>query len=442
MVNQKTYDYQLYANLTNSDIPGMEEQPSNEGYWNIEEIHSLQNELINDISKGNDLQSLSNIIYKQTNLPFIIEDRNFHVLAFSGITEGFFNEIDSDFNRYLQREMKFPSKTQPFSSVTEINADLHYRLIAPILIEEKIYGYCSFVFFSEHVNQHRVNPEILEKIASVCALSLIKIKTSYEVISQTKSYFFKQMLDGDLSKDEILKRSSYIDYHLNLDQPFHIVLLKYEGNIDRGMIDYNKISQHSEEYLRQNKWNFLFCQKLNHLAFLIQPNSKSFKDIIDCFKEMINYLIITFPQLTFHVGISSESDQIDQVFEQYDEAIIASQIPSKKAVTTFESLGIIGILISSKNELAIKRYAKQLLGPLLNIDESKNKELIKTLFVYLVHGGKIENTAHDLSLSLNGLRYRIEKIEMLLEKDFRNPVIAYQYLLTLQALTIMGEIEV
>ncbi len=59
-----------------------------------------------------------------------------------------------------------------------------------------------------------------------------------------------------------------------------------------------------------------------------------------------------------------------------------------------------------------------------------------------LNGGNLEQTAADLSLSVSGLRYRIHKIETLLDQELRDPVGNFHLLLAIQALMIMGELEI
>ncbi|HBI03969.1 MAG TPA: PucR family transcriptional regulator, partial [Paenibacillaceae bacterium] len=66
---------------------------------------------------------------------------------------------------------------------------------------------------------------------------------------------------------------------------------------------------------------------------------------------------------------------------------------------------------------------------------------LKTLYIYLLNGGKLEQTMSDLSLSMSGLRHRIKKIESLLEKDLRDSRVTHQLLLILESLIALGELE-
>ncbi len=88
----------------------------------------------------------------------------------------------------------------------------------------------------------------------------------------------------------------------------------------------------------------------------------------------------------------------------------------------------------------VRKWAVNVLG---NLKESSPRsiELIKTLYAFLLTGGSLERTANDLSLSVGGLRYRISKIEELLQKDIRDPITGYQLLLTIQALNLIGDLD-
>jgi DNA-binding PucR family transcriptional regulator len=86
--------------------------------------------------------------------------------------------------------------------------------------------------------------------------------------------------------------------------------------------------------------------------------------------------------------------------------------------------------------------AEQELGPLFNTKDPKTIELLKTLYVFLLNGGKLEQTMNDLSLSMSGLRHRINRIESLLEKDLRDPNETHQLLLIVKSLIALGELNI
>jgi len=101
------------------------------------------------------------------------------------------------------------------------------------------------------------------------------------------------------------------------------------------------------------------------------------------------------------------------------------------------------VLISSQNAEGIRRVANQKLGALIHQpDDLKKMELIKSLYVFLRNGGKLEQTMQDLNISMSGLKYRVQKLESILGKNLRDPAEAYQLLLILESMIAIGELEI
>lgn len=158
--------------------------------------------------------------------------------------------------------------------------------------------------------------------------------------------------------------------------------------------------------------------------------------------DYLDYLSKEFPFTNFLAGISLLTEKIGDAKDSYEEARTALRMAGpKNRIVSFEKLGMMGPLINANNEKEIKRIASYTLGSLSENINEKKKELLHTLYVFLLNGGNLEQTAADIALSLSGLRYRLQKIEDLLEKDLRNPATNYQLLLALQALILIGEIE-
>jgi PucR family transcriptional regulator, purine catabolism regulatory protein len=68
--------------------------------------------------------------------------------------------------------------------------------------------------------------------------------------------------------------------------------------------------------------------------------------------------------------------------------------------------------------------------------------LTKTLFHYLSNGCNITKTARAINFSITGLRYRLQKINELLETDINVPDVGYQIYLSLKLLIYWGELDI
>jgi DNA-binding PucR family transcriptional regulator len=164
--------------------------------------------------------------------------------------------------------------------------------------------------------------------------------------------------------------------------------------------------------------------------------------IYDVMKEFHHNLKRKYPRGDFKIGISNKGDDIEHASKHYEEATIALRLTMRKNIVEFRSLGIVGVLINSKNMSGIKMIAKEELGSLYDMKDPKAIELLKTLYSYLLNGGKLEQTMSDLALSMSGLRHRIRRIESLLEKDLRDPNEMHQLLLIIKSLIALGELDI
>jgi PucR family transcriptional regulator, purine catabolism regulatory protein len=195
-------------------------------------------------------------------------------------------------------------------------------------------------------------------------------------------------------------------------------------------------------YGNDQKQNMLIGQRAKHLILLITEDQVEKEGVQTWLAKIVDLLSSQFSSVTFYGGISSKVNNVSHAEDAYKEALTSVRVASKhQQIISFESLGVVGVLINENNEQEVKKMAKACLGN-LNLDDPKNIDLIRTLYIFLINGGNLEQTAADLALSISGLRYRVSKIESILQQELRNPIIHYQLLLSIQALIIIGELDI
>lgn len=415
----------------------------------ITKVSNIHKRLTEEVINGNDLQSIADTVYEIVDIPVIIHDLNFRTSVYSGLKEEEFCNLEMDYNYYLDKNKNLNSlfKENSYKLVSMlknniISMDQHERLIAPIIVQKKIIGYCTFIYIQGR-NQCTIdNFMILERVANAISLLLLNEMTHFEAFERMKGNFLEQLLNGQfLSSKEIFNRGKYVN--LDLGKSFYIVVIGY--NYKKIKMD-NELSHHeqilSKAFLFFNdyKRNVLIGQREGNIVILITNDSDQ-KDISKLMVQFVSYLEKIFKTCQFKVGISTLGDQIEVASQYYDEAVLAQRMTLNQKIVMFESLGIFGVLINYKNVNGIKMVAKQILGPIYNHEGPKNLDLIKTLYVFLSNGGKLEKTMKELSLSMGGLTYRIQKIERTIGKDLRNPADAHQVYLILESMIAIGELK-
>lgn len=407
----------------------------------VTQLSNFQTKLAEDISSGSDLHSLTDTAFQISGIPIVIEDTDFQTITYAGLSEEAYLELKEDIDPYLQKDKD--KRLLPFKKKT-LKTNLQERLILPIFVQKKLLGYCSFVYHNCQQDNHEEDYLFLDRFSNAASIILLNEKTKFESFERMKGNFLEQILQSTMSASEIIKRGKYAN--LDLNRPYYVVVLEYQKtelsqlSIEEEFYLQEQIQESIFQYFNRNKQQILSGQREGKLVFLIMKKNEDFF-IETIVKEFHEFLKTAFPRGAFKLGVSNEGADIQHASTAYEEAMIALRLALRKNIILFDSLGIVGVLINSKNIAGIRMIAKKELGDLYDLNDFRIIELLKTLYVYLSNGGKLEQTMSDLALSMSGLRHRIKRIEGLLQKDLRDPDEMYQLLLIIQSLIAIGELK-
>ena len=401
---------------------------------NLKNVSVFYNKLTEEILKERELQGIMETVYDLIKTPILIENIDLKPLASGGLSKEELTEFNQTF---------LETKKRSFQKTQIVRFNNHTRLISPIYLQGKVIGFCSFIYKNVE-KENSYSQLIIERIASACALYLLNKKTEIEAEERMKGRFLEQILSEDYSKDELLKKGNFIG--LDFFQPYYITAVNYTiSNRDyKDELSFlDELMNQSRTYFKKLEINILMGQQSNNMVLLFLRNEIEEKGIQSTCSSYLNFLTKSYPSVSFRVGVSTESDDIENASVSYSEALASMRMAKKgNSLVSFDSLGILGSLINTNNKDEIERTARRAFGTLSDeLYDEKNLELIKTLYIYLLRGGNLEQTASELALSLSGLRYRIAKIEEVLEQDLRNPEVTYKLLLSLQALISIGKLE-
>lgn len=78
---------------------------------------------------------------------------------------------------------------------------------------------------------------------------------------------------------------------------------------------------------------------------------------------------------------------------------------------------------------------------LYNFDDPRKKELLHTLYVYLLNSQRLKETTDELALSIGGVQYRIKQIEEQMQISLKNASTAAYILLVIQVLILTNSLS-
>ena len=83
-------------------------------------------------------------------------------------------QIQEDFQQYQEDKELVHNK-----QTIELCLKQHRRVMTPIIIQNKLFGYCSFIYNSGEANIREIDTMILERAATVCSLYLLNEKSKF-----------------------------------------------------------------------------------------------------------------------------------------------------------------------------------------------------------------------------------------------------------------------
>ncbi|MCQ6276141.1 XylR N-terminal domain-containing protein [Bacillus sp. V3B] len=409
----------------------------------LTKANDIQKRLTEEVVKGSSLDSIIQELYKLCGFPVVIHNVHGHPLTAAGVTALSRTLTPNGLFQYINKSMTKNTISQTFQTING-HHESYFLMTHPIYIQEKRMGYCSFIFKNHEVHNQELLHMIIETVASVCSLCFLYEKTKLDSFEQMKSFFLEEMISGHFSsEDEMIAKAGLFQF--DLTKPYYLSIIGYSFNSNdfrSELVFCREVMATISYFFTKQNQHTLINQNDHHIHLLVTDHFSNNENRDFFFEELIKFLYSRFPGSHFYMGISKKTNSILDVPNAYKEALGAKRMVSQnKQMIFFDTLGMVGSLINDRNENDVRKMAKLLLGN-LEMSCQKDIDLIRTLYSFLLNGGNLEKTADELSLSISGLRYRVNKIEELLQKDIRSPIMSCQLLMAIQALIILGELNI
>ena len=106
--------------------------------------------------------------------------------------------------------------------------------------------------------------------------------------------------------------------------------------------------------------------------------------------------------------------------EAWRAVALSAALGAVDRITAFEDLGVYRILIDLPRPSDALHFADDLLGPLESYDTEHNANLVTTLEAYLAANGVLQRAAAAMSVHVNTLTYRLQRIRELTGVDMND----------------------
>ncbi|HWR45983.1 PucR family transcriptional regulator [Sporomusa sp.] len=317
-----------------------------------------------------------------------------------------------------------------------------------ICVGKKWYGTISVLETKEPVS--RCDEVTIERTAAVAALVLVNHLAVASVERRYYNEFLNEILIADPGEEKNLKGRAR-DLGIDLHNSHVVATICFHYKTDERAEECQLISQRIIQGLREKFPDIVAGFKLDSIVMFIPlPKNATGKDIDkvrEKIKTILEQLVVRLSRPSTkeysYIGVGRPGSGLAGIQSSYREAMQACQIGRKiwpkERICYYDALGIWRLLgnIQDKQELHV--FIDETLGKILQYDQEKGAELLKTLEVYFECNGKLKKVTEKMFVHYNTILYRLDRIQQITGCSLEDATACLNLHLALKLLKIMKD---
>lgn len=401
----------------------------------LEKIEKVHEEFMSIMLGGKGIEEITGVVHKNVDNPAVLS------LKYSNQIIEKFGDVNSSTKERLLKDVEdFYSPNDGRSKLKRLDEDrvlvngrFVRRMIMPIILKDDVYGH--IFTWSTNTPIGGFDLSIIESASTTIALAVLQELSVKEVEIRYRSEFFEDLISTDSKrKKKALERTHFFNLKPNNYYVIEVMSfkLKFEGEkpddyVFEYLQDYsNMIVSTVEEVMDYLNLDGIVSTKLNGIQILL-----SFEDLdsvdqkLETFNEkLVGALSRKFEDIDINVGVGRAYKGLENVNKSFADAVKTiriAKIITKKDVVTFDELGIFKILSQDFLTEELEDFYKTTLKPLVDYDEKKSTEFVKTLEAYFTYNGNLTRMSEHLFTHYNTILYRINRINEITNMDLNDP---------------------
>ncbi len=383
----------------------------------------VQRELVRAAAENRELGSLLQSLARATNKPVVVHDDagvqteiaypiGRRPVGGRGATPE--PAIAEAFQRWLTKESGKALNNVAISPLGYTTA---------LQVEKRVAGYLSLITNGPLEEFDRL---ILTYGSEVCAVQLAKTRAIATAVEQTRGDWVQMWLSGTSAEDDMLTARAQ---QAGFDPDCLYVVASFRAVTTAGApLPQESLLAFVRDDLTRRQTNFALGQYVD-LIVLLYPLETA--QALPRARQQIEYLRqqlqVRAPGGAVTAGLSRPVQGLMTLREAYREAkdalTIAQQLGDHDRATYYGDLKLFQLLLAvkDKNLTHLRRFYEEALHPLVEHDDRKQGDLIRTLNGFFDANGNLAKAAADLDVHRNTLVYRLERIAELTGLDLNDP---------------------
>ncbi|WP_280770038.1 PucR family transcriptional regulator [Salipaludibacillus daqingensis] len=402
----------------------------------------IRQELINDVLQNKGPADIASALYNYIQLPVVITDYTRQVKASKQVG-------DDTLELFQNRELKLVKSSGASPNVSfiehplyphieeyEVNGQAWYQIL--IATNHRKQGFLWFQLDGDKQLSWFVM-NILEHTLTACALYFLKENAIEMTEIRLKDNFILQLAkQKNNEREHINSKAELLGYDLNLTY----ICIVGEIRLREESATFPKFKRDNPPTSSLQSLNYYIQKEITNAAHLLgrktmatfdegevivyletdhHLHTETANQFLDTIERRLNELL-TEVELSW--GIASHKNENGGFHNSYSEAKTALEIGKQNVGpgerTFFKDTRINRLLMTISANEDIKKIVKDTIQPLIDYDEKRQTDLIKTFMAYNKHKANVSQTARALNLHRQSLLYRLRNIESLTQLSLVN----------------------
>ncbi len=401
--------------------------------WNIQ-LHDA-------FIKGKGLDTILNIGYELLGNPIQVIDTSFKLIA--GTKD---RAVDdpvweaSNKNGFAPYAMvsqlkveRFIEKVHKSKEPIFVHPSIHkYTLLmSNIILEDKILGHMAVLEYERPFEESDI--DLLKQLTEIVSSELLKSKIFRNSKGLAFENFITDLLYGKIKDPRLIdERIKALGWELQ-DCQYIMTIKAEQENLDN--TPFPNFREMLENLVPYSKSVIYF----DHLLLIL--NRK--KDRFPLTDESLNELTTFLRNNQLKCGISRPFNNIGDIRKHYEQSLksidLGSNIKPADVVYIYDDYVIYHVLDTCKEKLDLISICSPVVLDLIEYDRKNKTHYALTLYTYLIQALNLTASAETLFIHHNTMRFRIEKIQKILNLELNDGNILFHLLLSFKALEYSGK---
>jgi PucR family transcriptional regulator, purine catabolism regulatory protein len=295
-------------------------------------------------------------------------------------------------------------------------------VLAPVGVGDAVLGYLAILADVDEIATEDVDLQIVQHASTVYALAMLRERMATEVARQLKDELFDGLLMGR-TQDEQVARERALRLGYRPERTYRVLRLVAEDADEEAPESGARLRRLLEslaEFVTRRAPETLSTIRDDELVLLV-AEPESAVEWGRLAMQQANALLPTWRVTVGVGGTLGTASAIARSYEQARRALETARRFSRHGdVVCFDDLGLYRLLFHVTDPAELRGFTDQVLGPLIEYDQRHNADFVRTLAMYLSHNGNLQATARDLSLHVNSVAYRLQRIQSIASLDLEN----------------------